>query len=84
MLLDKTKLKSQDHEYPTRYSVIRCRTAKGCMAAATRLNKSQSLNKGKNCSTLRVEGSPLFRFQREGEVGGGGGVGEGRLHVYKG
>ena len=51
---------------------------------ATRLNKSQSLNKGKHCSTLRVEGSPLFRFQREGEVGGGGGVGEGRLHVYKG
>ena len=50
---------------------IRCRTAKGCMAVATRLNKSQSLNKGKNCSTLRVEGSPLFRFLR----GGGGGHG---------
>ena len=50
---------------------------------ATRLNKSQSLNKGKHCSTLRVEGSPLFRFQREGEVGGGGGGGGG-LHVYKG
>ena len=61
---------------------IRCRTAKGCMAVATRLNKSQSLNKGKNCSTLRVEGSPLFRFLREGE--GGMGVGEGRLHVHKG
>ena len=63
---------------------IRCRTAKGCMAVATRLNKSQSLNKGKNCSTLRVEGSPLFRLLREGGGGGGVGVGEGRLHVHKG
>ena len=44
---------------------IRCRTDKGCMAAANRLNKSHSLNKSKNCSTLRVEGSPSFRFLRE-------------------
>ena len=49
------------------------------MAAATRPNKSQSLNKSANYSTLRVEGSPPFRFLREG-----GGVGEGRLHVHKG
>ena len=52
---------------------IRCRTAKGCMAAANRLNKSHSLIKSKNCSTLRVEGSPLFRFLREGGGGGWGG-----------
>ena len=37
---NKNSVKSQDHGYPTRYSVIHCSTTKGCMAAATRLNKS--------------------------------------------
>lgn len=76
---NKNSVKTQDHGYPTRYSVIHCSTTKGCMAPATRLNKSQSLNKGKYCSILPVEVFPPFRFLHEGGVR----VGEGKLHVHK-